>query len=353
MQVTREIPTDSLAREWERLADDLVASAFMHPGWVLAWTRAFSSGPLTLLCARRDGELAGVLPFVERSGIRRSPTNWHTPEFGLLARDPEARTALAAAFVDHPGAGIDVCFLDRGDDALSACVEAAETRRRRIVVRTVQRSPYVDLAGGDWNAYRASLPAKTRKELRRLRRRLEEQGSVKFEFAGGTADVEALLAEGFAVEGSGWKDTGGTAIASEVRTQRFYGEIARWAASRDELLLAFLRLDGRPIAFDFCLESRGRTYALKGGFDPAFRRYGPGMLLTFESLRRASEHGCSSYELLGDADRYKLVWTRDVRERVRLQAFRLGSPAGAVRWVAWSYGRPMVRSLQAALGVAP
>ncbi len=77
------------------------------------------------------------------------------------------------------------------------------------------------------------------------------------------------------------------------------------------------------------------------------------MLLTFESLRRASEHGCSSYELLGDADRYKLVWTRDVRERVRLQAFRLGSPAGAVRWVAWSYGRPMVRSLQAALGVAP
>ncbi|HKP88939.1 MAG TPA: GNAT family N-acetyltransferase, partial [Thermoleophilaceae bacterium] len=40
------------------------------------------------------------------------------------------------------------------------------------------------------------------------------------------------------------------------------------AAEQGWLRLAFLRLDGRAIAFDMCLEHGGAFYVLKGGFDP-------------------------------------------------------------------------------------
>ena len=79
------------------------------------------------------------------------------------------------------------------------------------------------------------------------------------------------------MEGSGWKTR--TAIASRPDTRRFYRDVARWAAGRGWLRLGFLRLDGRALAFDFCLEHAGTHYLLKTGFDPAFRAYGPGMLM--------------------------------------------------------------------------
>jgi CelD/BcsL family acetyltransferase involved in cellulose biosynthesis len=92
----------------------------------------------------------------------------------------------------------------------------------------------------------------------------------------------------------------------------------------------------------------GSSYVLKGGFDPAFRGFAPGMLLTYESIRRAFEHGLSFYELCGDDAPYKLVWASSTRERVRFQAFSR-SPAGRVNHLAWTHGRSGVRR---AIGMA-
>src|SRR5438067_789092 len=89
------------------------------------------------------------------------------------------------------------------------------------------------------------------------------------------------------LESSGWKKGSGTAIASRTENREFYGEVARWAAERGSLRLSFLALDGRPIAAELALEESGVLYALKGGFDPAYSNFGPGQLVTHESLARS------------------------------------------------------------------
>jgi CelD/BcsL family acetyltransferase involved in cellulose biosynthesis len=142
---------------------------------------------------------------------------------------------------------------------------------------------------------------------------------------------------------------GGTAILSAPAVERFYREVARWAAERGWLRLAFLRLDGRAIAFDMCLEHGGRFYVLKGGFDVDERKAGPGTLLTHHGIERAFALGLASYELLGQADEYKRSWTPLTRERVRFQSFPRG-PAGAAEYVAWRYGRPLAKRARSATG---
>ena len=57
------------------------------------------------------------------------------------------------------------------------------------------------------------------------------------------------------------------------------------------------------------------------GFDPAYSGFGPGQLLTHESLSRCFAAGLTSYEFLGRDEGYKLAWTSATRERVRLRAF--------------------------------
>jgi CelD/BcsL family acetyltransferase involved in cellulose biosynthesis len=88
---------------------------------------------------------------------------------------------------------------------------------------------------------------------------------------------------------------------------------------------------------------------LKGGFDPEYRRFGPGVVLTYESLARAFASGLSSYEFLGTADSYKLDWTDSARERRRLQVFSR-SPLGHAQLAAWRYGRPLAKQVAARVG---
>jgi CelD/BcsL family acetyltransferase involved in cellulose biosynthesis len=352
LEVHPRIP-EALSDAWDALADRLAVPPFMRPGWILAWSRAFAGGKLSAVTAMREKQLVGLLPFIERRGVLTAPANWHTPVFGFLATDRDVGAALARGLVSGARVRADICFLDQADPNVAEFRTAAERARHPAVVRTVMRSPYVTLADGDWEAYRASLDRKARKDIERRRRRLGEQGSISLDFGNGQADFERLLQEGFELEGSGWKQERGSGITSDPKTHLFYTEIARWASARGWLLLAFLRLDGMPIAFDLCLESSGVTYVLKGGFDPAFRRFAPGMLLTYESLRRGFEQGRSSYELLGSDDPYKLVWTQTVRERVRFQAFSR-SPRGRASHLAWTYGRSAVRRvLDAAKRVDP
>jgi CelD/BcsL family acetyltransferase involved in cellulose biosynthesis len=202
-------------------------------------------------------------------------------------------------------------------------------------------SPYVDLTGGDWDSYRASLRRKTRKEIDRQWRRLSEVGSVHFDVVDGRHEFARVIDEGLRLEGSGWKEKQKSAILSDPETYKFYVEIVRWAARRGWLALAFLRLDGRAIAFDLCLQADGVLYVMKGGFNTAYRRFGPGTLLTHAVLRRAFEQGLRSCELLGDAAPYKLVWTSEIHDRVRFQAFA-GSLPGHLDHLAWARGRPAV-----------
>jgi CelD/BcsL family acetyltransferase involved in cellulose biosynthesis len=340
---------------WGGLADRLGVAPFLRPGWLLPWSRAFSSGRLSVFTAVRGQELVGVLPFFERRGVLSTPTNWHTPIFGYLAADRAASVALAERFVGAARVRADLSFLDRTDPGLKACVGAAERATRPMIVRTILRSPYVQLEGTDWESYRAGLERKPRKDLERRKRRLGEHGRLTLDMADGRTDFDGLLSEGLRLEGSGWKKDRGTAIASNPTTRAFYEEVARWASERGWLILAFLRLSGRAIAFDLGLRANGRVYVLKGGFDPEFRRFGPGQLLAYESLRWGFEEGVGSYELLGAADPHKLVWTRSVRELVRFQAFG-ASFRGRLNHLAWSRGRPaalQARRLMAGLGAGP
>jgi CelD/BcsL family acetyltransferase involved in cellulose biosynthesis len=339
-QVEAVTGIEGIGPEWDGLADRVSASPFLRPGWVAAWHDAFGDGPLEVLVARFDGAVAGVLPITTRRGVVRSPTNWHTPRFGALAQDGDAADRLAEAVRERTRRWFDFSFVPSADPLATALAKLDVGTLDRVVMS----SPYLDVEG-EWDAFlERTLSKRRRGTLRRFGRRLADGGEVGFELVDEPADLTASLDEGFAIEGSGWKTEAGTAILSQPETTRFYREIAEWAAARGELRLWFLRVGGAAVAFAYCLESDGVVYELKTGFDPEFRSFGPGVLLTQERLRYCFETGARRYEFLGGDFGHKLEWTDDTHALHRIQGFRR-TPGGLVGAAAWRYGRPMARRM--------
>lgn len=333
---------DALQEEWAELADRVEAPPFLHPGWIAAWCDEFSGRTVSVLAVRREGRLAGLVPFVEEPTGTVSPTNWHTPRFGLLAEDVSARRELCRLLVERARHRLDVCFLYSGSEDVRELRAAAAEAGHRVQVRTCQRSPFVDIEGS-WEEYEERVPSKRLREVRRRRRKLAAIWDIRVEFVRPRVDELAeLLDEGFRVEGSGWKSEQGTAILSSPSTESFYTEVARWAADRGWLNLAFLRVDGRVAAFDMCLEAHGRLYVLKGGFDVALRSFAPRTILLHDSLRRAFASGMRSYEFLGADEEYKLPWATGTRDCLRLQAFPQ-SATGMAGYLAYRFARPAAK----------
>ena len=323
------VDIDEVAKDWDELADRLDASPFVRPGWVRAWARAFASGPVRVVTAREHGgRLVGLLALERRLGVFRSPVNSHSPEAPLLA----SRTGAAEALLGHVLAGrpaaVAVGPLDIRDASLDEVRNALRTSAYATVEHVVARPPFISGRGGI-DDYRRTVSPNLRHDVERRLRRLMEEGGVAVAISDGSHGLSTLLEEGFLVERQSWKGASGTAIASDPATRGFYSDVARWAAGRGWLRLAFLRLDGRPIAFQLDLEA-GRSYrSLKIGYDPSFARFSPGKVLTYSMVCRAMARGHASYELLGTNEPWKDRWADGLRELVVAYGFVSG-PRGAL-----------------------
>ena len=331
------VTPDSVVADWAGLVERVAGSPFLEPGWVLSWHRAFGRGPLVVLTVRRDGRLVAALPVVWRFGAAHAPANWHTPEYGVLAEDPAAATALLAAMFGRRPRSISLRFVDA---SATAAVEAAAARHGyRVLSRVIERSPYIPVRTS-FADYQVQVPAKQRNDLARRRRRLEEQGEVRLEIR---TDVSPeALAEFVRLEESGWK--AGDAVAEDTRARRFYTDVAAWAAQRGLLRIAFLRVGEQAIAADLAIETERRHYLLKTGYDPDYRRYGPGKLLRREMVEHAFTAGLDSYEFLGTDEPWKLEWTGHVRDRMAVQAFA-PSLTGRFEHAVQAYGRPLAKAV--------
>jgi len=321
------------------------AVPFLRPGWIRAWSQAFGRGRLEPVVQHRDNQLVGIVPLQIQRGVYSSPTNWHSPEFGPVTADG-ADSELVERVLDagHRGRRVSLAFLGEAEDRLAAWRELAEGKGWRVLTRVIAQPAAIDLHdAADWEGYAASRSRNLRSDLRRCSRRLAESGSVSFFMYQNPGELlPELLEEGFRIEGLAWKAQRGTAIQSSPATERFYREVAGWAAGRGILRLAFLHCAGRAVAFEFAIEEGGVYWALKGGHDPTFNPCGPGKLLLRDTIKYAIDEGVRRFEM-GPVEDYKRRWANSSRDLHLFQAFP-PSPQGFAEWSAFRYGRPAAKA---------
>lgn len=333
---------EPIAEEWTALVRRTGAPPWMRPGWVRVWMDAQGTGSLEVLAARGEGGVEGIVA-VQRGGAVDSMPVWQS----VVAEGDAAPAELARELFGRGGRRVLLLFGFPGTTGLEQALGAAKAAGYKTLVRPHLRSPFVTISGS-WDDYLGARDRKYLKEIARRRRRLADQGELTFELRDGAEGLDALLEEGFAVEGSGWKLRQGTAVLSSPERVRYYTGLARWAAGEGMLRLAFLRLGTRAIAFDILVEDEQGLYNLKGGYDEAYAKFGPGVMLVHDSIAYCFDRGLQTYELLGDLEPWKLEWAHGVHERTELHAFA-PDLAGRIGHAAFAYARPAARRARALL----
>ncbi|WP_139977269.1 GNAT family N-acetyltransferase [Nocardioides litoris] len=248
------------------------------------------------------GALGLVLPVLPRVRHRRLPrraaVGWqHTHHFlgtPLLAPGfgvSPWRAALAGLERD-----LDDTWLLLGDldETVATDVERAAAADGRATARlAVGDRPVTERRPTD-DYLQQRLSGSRRKELRRVRRRLDEAlgGGLEVLDLVPERGVDEALATFLRLEAAGWKGTDGGAVARHPEEEAYFVEACRALAARGALQV--LALQGRrpePAAVALDVRDGDTLFTVKTAFDESLAAWSPGLLLWMEEVPRFHASG--------------------------------------------------------------
>ncbi|MGE0005962.1 MAG: GNAT family N-acetyltransferase [Parvibaculaceae bacterium] len=281
-----------ISAAWQALGErSWVAAGFHAEGWLRpALERLQARRPAELMTLWCGAGLCGLVALDAGGGlVKRS---WTSP-----------LTFLGTPLIDR----------DRPGDVLAALLAAI--RGKALVLSTVPASgPFWDMLaravagaqgsieilerweraalvprGGFDEWFAGNFERKRRKEFRRLRARLGEEGRIEsLAWAPGEA-LDPWIDDLMALEARGWKGRRGTALAADrVMATAFRDALHRLAAD-GSLRVWKIAFDGRPIAMMSGLVKGDQGWLGKIAYDEAFARYSPGVMLVLDATERLIE----------------------------------------------------------------
>jgi len=321
--VSERAAFDALEAEW----NDLFARAgrgtqvFQTFNWNWHWCNHYLADPargesataLAVVAARRAGRLVMVWPLVKERSSGLAQLAWMgepVSQYGdvLVENGADAAMLLREAWrFIVTELSPDVARLRKvRDDAAVApfLAEAGALPTQRL------EAPYLDLASApDFATYEQRYSPRSRRNRRRLARRLEERGPMVIERHREGMRARDLATQALALKRDWLKDRGLVSPAlTDPRMTAFFADIAEGAMRPVGCRIDALTSDGEAAAVEISIMCKDRTVMHVIVFNLKYEKAGAGVLLLEDTFANSFDGTCRVFDLLAPADGYKIDW---------------------------------------------
>lgn len=308
-----------------RLAQEKNKDVGMTYEWMSSlWESHFGKkDELTLLVKDENENPISVLPLYKKRerikrvkvDILRSITGLYSTQGGLLISENE-KAVLESLFEylykTEKWHIFKVC-VQYGSKLQNAIEKAAKNFSLQLSSQFHESSPFIKIEG-NIDAFLSSKSGNFRSNLKRKERKLKNAGYLELKIYTKPAEVRRALKEIFEIEEKSWKEQEGTAITSEKRRQEFYSTLAERMAVVGWLRIYILKIDGKPIAFDYGLLFKKRYSMLKTSYNESYKALSPGVVLRLYVVKDLFDTGCQEHNFMWGSEPYKLQWSNGIRE---------------------------------------
>jgi CelD/BcsL family acetyltransferase involved in cellulose biosynthesis len=325
----------ALKDQWNHLlANSPSDCLFLTWEWLFTWWKHLAGRrELRILKVLDRDRLVGIAPLAASPRLAGRFSGIQMLEFlgtgdvGSDYLDVIAQRGREREVVDtlahHLSGGDGVLDLARLNPGNCASTLAARLGRSdwRILERSTEVSPYIELRGHCWESYLATLGTEHRYALRRKLRRLLRRYEVRFEPAESEAQCRESIDLLLRLHHLRWNERGGSQAFHRPELEAFHREFSQVARDRGWLRLFVLRLDDKPAAALYGFRYGNVFYFYQSGFDPKYSGDSVGVVTMGLAIRKALEEGVDEFDLLHGDESYKRHWTRQQRNLVRLRLY--------------------------------
>lgn len=310
--------------DWNALFHRTPRASFFHTyPWFVTYWKHFGTGRKMRVLIVRSGEtVTGIMPLcvieeqhrLSAVKVLTYPLSDWGMWYGPLGPHQSATMFMALQHLRRTVRDWDMIDLrwtpcnPAGHDVTRRAMTAVGWRPQREVY---QQSSLIQFEGNDWETFFAGLNKKWRHEIRRQERNLEKLGEVQFirHRPGCATDGDGnphwgLFDECVAVSRQSWQAgvTHGNTIC-HASVLPFIKECHEQASRLGMVDMAVLRLNGKPLAYQYNYHHQGEVFGLRMGYDRSARDLGVGKILLSRFLEDCFHRGDKMLDLgIGDFD---------------------------------------------------
>jgi len=209
-------------------------------------------------------------------------------------------------------------------EAMSLCSIASESRQFRSGMEAVMSTPMIKLTG-DWEEYLATRSRSHRKSMRRKVKRIEKQAKVELVVSVLKSREDPFFAEIVRISERSWKKKEGADLRNDVFARNFLRELLERQASKGNIKIWLLKVDGLAIAYELHVESGGTIYPIRADYDMAFSDLSPGQVLLQMVLKSLFEdQSALCYDSCADEYEYLKSWAHYTTHYYSVDMFSTG-----------------------------
>lgn len=311
--------------EWhETLMKSVSDNVCLSHEWMHTWWTVFGgeNGLFILLCRETDtGELLGIFPgYVKTSGammkvrsVRFLGTEYVTSDFlefiAVKGREQDVYAAFFS-YLNENQDGWDALELTDVEEnsPFSSYLKENAPEGRCSVLDQEKICPYVPLPA-TWKEYTDTLSAKIRKNIRYFRNMLAREGVVEVEVINDAEGLNNAMPDMIRLHQDRKVHTGLSGRFVSDDYTRFHNEICSKFLKLGWLMLVFLKVDGKRVAFYYNFRFRGKISAYQSGLDMEWSRFSVGAVLMGHLIEMSISDGYTCVDFLRGHERFKYHWT--------------------------------------------
>lgn len=366
-----------LAADWDRLAQ---GGPFRSWLWQSAWWRHYGSVPSEQRQKRRlyvlvvfgtDGVPVGIAPWYCDSTLAKGRIlrflglgEIASDHLTVLCQPDMAKTvtdALANWLTEankHPTQSfltdnsstwdlLELTGVDAQDAIVTRLAEAMETHGHTVYRRPGPNCWSIELPDR-WQDFLAACSKNRRKHLSDMSRKWLDTGRATVHWVEHPADLAVGQQNLIDLHQRRWQSRGEPGCFASPQFTAFHREVMPELLHRGRLCLAWLEVDGRPIAADYALSDERVIYGYLSGLEPIETSCSPGHLLNMLIIRHAIEKGYREYDFLRGDESYKAQWHAQPRPTIEIRVVAPRASAW-LRHTLWRTGSRVKRSLKKGL----
>lgn len=327
---------DALSRiavDWDICADAMDAQPVCDPIFTRCLADSFltEADDFSLHLLWQGSRLVSAIPMMRTGALPRAWTSFDNPHhpYWLFPLDPRVPGAVEEV-VRHWMEDADyACFrrLHRNGPLCQTLLRACKEQGFDALLSPQPHADAFVRLSGSFDEFRKTLSRNITSDVPRKLRKLEKLGKLDFEVVHEGPTLMQTLDECLHLETRGWKGLYGKPILTDPPSLRFYLALAKELSLHNRFALYLLRLDGRIIAFEYCVRHRGRIDMLKLSFDPDLGHLSPGNVLRWFLFQHELAEGTIRTYHLGNprvgplGSTWKLRWATDVEPLVALRVY--------------------------------
>lgn len=302
--------------------------------------------------AWRENRLVALLPLGMRRNRGARVLTGLTEPFQqytelLVAPGEDSRAIFGQFLQAMKSSGADYLHLGqvRADSALHAAIDGIVPPSGET-----DAAPYVALSQWpDFESYHKTIKAKTRKNMRNARNRLERSAPVQHGVATSGTLLAQVIDRSFASR-EAWLERLG--LTSRAFRDTGFGPFLQRFKEPDQTgvsVIAFSLTHGEhPVADQWGFIHQGRYYAFMAGWDDSYEEASPGKLHLGAILESCYEHGIDVADFMIPAARYKFTWaTNAVSVGDHVTALTMRGRLHNRLWL--NFARPLAKRLAYAM----